>query len=719
MSRSYYADEDQAAETFSLVDATISELEHALSAGWITSVDLVARYLRRISVYDAAGLNLSAIPILNPTVFDEAAASDARRAAGLPARPLEGIPYLVKDSIKVKGMTVASGSPAFENLVATEDAACVQVLREAGAVLLGRTNMPAMAYGGMQRGSYGRAESPYSQEYLTAAYASGSSNGSATATTANFCAFSLGSETVSSGRSPASNNSIIAYTPSKGLLPLRGVWPLYPTCDVLVPHTRTMSDLFKVLDVLAVVDKTPIGDFWNEQKIVPLPSVETIRPRLFDELKEGSALHGKRIGVPSMYIGGKDPLPDKVCTRPSVLKLWERTKDALEACGATVVEVDFPMVTTYEAKASLGELVSVKDLPEDWHSVERCQLVAHSWDDFLAANGQPGLDSLACVDPETIFPLAPGSLRGTPDAANQLRWHEMVEYPKNKPDSIFEIPNLERAIKALENARKETFEQWMDSQGLDVVVFPANGDIGRADADVDPEASLYAWKNGVKYSNGNREIRHLGIPTVSVPMGVMEDTNMPVNLTFAGKAYDDTKLLRYAYAFEEFTHYRQVPPRVPGLDSDVVLTTGNQQSSSVQGQVELPGVTITEQSKCIKDSTVYVEVKGNLPCSRDAQLKQLLDGNGWSLTATYPVSARDGTWSRWTSPALVQTIVVIVAHTNTGQTAASLIHYLIDALKGDVHDSHTLLYLLAYIRKERLYHILDHCQNLFVQVLFL
>ncbi|KAE8371382.1 amidase signature domain-containing protein [Aspergillus bertholletiae] len=676
---------EPAAAMFNLVDASISELEHALNAGWITSVDLVARYLRRISVYDAGGLNLSAIPILNPAVFDEAAASDARRAAGLPTRPLEGIPYLVKDSIKVKGMTVAGGSPAFENLVATEDAACVQVLRESGAVLLGRTNMPAMAYGGMQRGSYGRAESPYNPEYLTAAYASGSSNGSATATTANFCAFSLGSETVSSGRSPASNNSIIAYTPSRGLLPLRGMWALYPTCDVLVPHTRTMSDLFKILNVLAVVDKTPFGDFWNEQKIISLPSVETIRPHLFDELKEGSALRGKRIGVPSMYIGGKDSLPDKVCTRPSVLKLWERTKGALEACGATVVEVDFPMVTTYEARASLGELVNVKGLPEGWHSVERCQLVAHSWDDFLAANGQPGLDSLACVDPETIFPLAPGSLRGTPDAANQLRWHEMVKYPKNKLDSIFEIPNLAQALEALENARKETFEQWLDSQGLDALVFPANGDVGRANADVDPGSSLYAWKNGVKYSNGNREIRHLGIPTISVPMGVMEDTNMPINLTFAGKAYDDTKLLRYAYAFEEFTHYRQVPPRVPELNSDIIHATENLQSSSVGGQVELPGVTITGQSKSVKDSTVYLEVKGSLQLSRDAQLKQLvcyvngelvdpqIDGNGWSLTTTYPASARDGTWSRWTSPALVQTIVVIVAHINTGKTAGKLL----------------------------------------------
>ncbi|GES59390.1 amidase family protein [Aspergillus terreus] len=667
---------------FNLIDASISEIQTALDSGLITSTELVARYLRRISVYDASTLKLSAIPVINPAVFDEAAASDARRAAGLPARPLEGIPYLVKDSIKVKGMTVACGSPAFENLVATEDAACVQVLRDAGAVLLGRTNMPAMAYGGMQRGCYGRAESPYNPEYLTAAYASGSSNGSATATTANFCAFSLGSETVSSGRSPASNNSIIAYTPSKGLLPLRGVWPLYPTCDVLVPHTRTMSDLFRVLDVLAVVDQTPTGDFWNEQKIIPLPSIDTLRPQTFQELENGSSLRGKRLGVPTMFIGGANPLPDKVCTRPSIQKLWETTRRALEACGATVVEVDFPVVTVYEAKAHTGEIVNVKDLPADWHSKERCQVVAHAWDDFLIANAQPGLESLSCVDPDMIFPLAPGSLRGTPDAANQLRWHEMVEYPKAKPGSIFEIAGLEQALKALEAARKETFEKWMDGLGLDAVVFPANGDIGRANADVDPDSSLYAWRNGVKYSNGNREIRHLGIPTISVPMGLMEDTGMPVNLTFAGKAYDDMELLRYAYAFEEATKYRRLPSLVPALDSDVVSKTG---SSPESAQKDRPNIEIKSQIKDVANSTVNLEIRGTLESRGNGELKSLscyvngdavavqIDGNSWQVTTTYPESSRDGKWSRWSSPALAQTIVILEAHTTTDVVAGRLL----------------------------------------------
>ena len=667
---------------FNLLDATINDLQNALSAGWLTSVDLVSRYLRRISVYDANGPNLSAIPILNPSVFDEAAASDARRAAGLAPRSLEGIPYLVKESIKVKGLPVANGSPAFETLIANEDAACVQILRDAGAVLLGRTNMPAMAYGGMQRGVWGRAESPYNPEYLAAAYASGSSNGSAVATSSNFCAFSLGTETVSSGRSPASNNAIVAYTPSKGLLPLRGIWPLYPTCDVLVPHTRTVADLLLILDVLAVADNSPIGDFYNEQKLIPIPSITSLRPQSFSTLQDKSALQGKRIGVPSMYIGGDDstiaPI-SRVRTRPSIIKLWKQARQALEACGAEVIETDFPLVTEYEANAAVGQLVTVANLPEGWAGKERCEVVAHAWDDFLAANGQPGLESLTKVDPKTIFPLAPGSLLGTPEAANKPRWDEIVEYPRSKPATIFEIPGIKQAIQALEDARKETFEKWMDRLGLDVVVFPAIGDIGAANADVDEDASRFAWSNGVKYSNGNRPIRHLGVPTISVPMGIMEDTCMPVNLTFAGRAYDDNALLRYGFAFEKATENRVKPLRVPSLDSDRVLVESR--------RIPLPSppeLVVEVQSKEVRGSEVVIEVTGSVSTT-GTQLKGLAchingqpyegivkDGR-WSLTASYPVSERDNSWKRWTSPATSQTIVEIVAYTDQGSTAGKLI----------------------------------------------
>ena len=251
-----------------IVEASIHDLSSALQSGHITTVDLVARLLLRISTYDCRGDGynrpaLNSIPLLNPDIFAEAEASDDRRAAGQLSGSLDGIPFTVKDSYKAKGMTVASGSEAFRDLVANEDAFTVDVLRKAGAVLVGKTNMCPMAFGGMLRGLYGRAESPYNSHYLAAAFASGSSNGSGASTAASFAAFGMGEETVSSGRSPANNNALVAYTPSRGVISIRGNWPLYPTCDVVVPHTRSMEDLVAILGTLTVEDQRTDGDFWR------------------------------------------------------------------------------------------------------------------------------------------------------------------------------------------------------------------------------------------------------------------------------------------------------------------------------------------------------------------------------------------------------------------------------------------------------------------------
>jgi len=179
-------------DSFPVVEKTIVQLRDALERGEVTCVELVRSYLRRIQTYDHSGITLNSVVVMNPTLLDDAAESDRRRAAGVSRGPLEGIPFTAKNSFMVKGMTVANGSPAFEHLVARHDAFSIAALRDAGCVLIGLTNMPPMANGGMQRGLYGRAESPYKADYLTSAWASGSSNGSGTATAASFAAFGLG-----------------------------------------------------------------------------------------------------------------------------------------------------------------------------------------------------------------------------------------------------------------------------------------------------------------------------------------------------------------------------------------------------------------------------------------------------------------------------------------------------------------------------------------------
>jgi len=534
---------------FNPIEATIEETLDALQSGRVTAVELVQWSLDRIARIDQAGPRLNAIPVLNPHALDEARASDERRARG-EAGPLEGVPFTVKDSYMVKGLTVASGSPAFASLVAQWDAFSVEKLREAGAVLIGKTNMPPMADGGMQRGLYGKAESPYNPDYLPAAYASGSSNGSGVATATSMAVFGMGEETVSSGRSPASNNGLCAYTPSWGVLSIRGNWPLFPARDVVVPHTRSMPDMLRVLDVLVQDDPITRGDFWRAQQVVQVPKPSEHRPESYLQAANPRALEGKRFGVPRMYLGEDPAFP--IAVRPSTMRLWQQARERLEALGAEVIECDFPLIEQYEGDRPGQENVAALGvLPEGWMDTEFNHFLAFGWDDFLRANGAtPG--SLAEVDPDQIFPTPPGTL---PD-----RYEEVEDYP-NRYRAVVRLASNGLAdprtrddfadgLRALVRLREQLFERWLDEQRFDGVVFPANADVAREDAERNIDSADHAWSNGVFFSNGNYAIRHVGIPTVTVAMGRMDDTRMPVGLTFAGRAYADPELLAYGYAFE-------------------------------------------------------------------------------------------------------------------------------------------------------------------------
>lgn len=569
--------------TFDVVETPIAELRRALEAGETTSEELVTAYLARIDAYDTAGPRLNAVVVRNPDALTEARASDARRSRGQTLGPLDGIPYTAKDSYLARGLTAAAGSPAFEHLIAQRDAFTIERLRAGGAILLGLTNMPPMANGGMQRGVYGRAESPYNGDYLTAAFGSGSSNGSGTATAASFAAFGLGEETWSSGRAPASNNALCAYTPSRGIISVRGNWPLVPTMDVVVPHTRTVADLLEVLDVIVADDPETRGDFWRAQPWVPIPRASELRPASYPALAGSASLAGRRFGVPRMYInadpeaGTGDGGPNgrggiggatgqRIETRPSVIALWERARGDLEAAGATVVEVDFPAVSNYEGDRAGAPSIATRGLVSpEFLRREIVDLSAWAWDDFLAANGDPALRTLADVDGERIFPHPGGAL---PDRYDGFE-DDIADYPAwvraHPGTALADIPELADGLRGLEETRRVDLEEWMDGLGLDAVVFPAVADVGPADMDVNPDSADLGWRNGVWVANGNLVPRHLGIPTVTVPMGTMDDIGMPVGLTFAGRAYDDARLLALAAAFEATGERRTEPSRTPRL----------------------------------------------------------------------------------------------------------------------------------------------------------
>ncbi|WP_167199693.1 amidase [Brevibacterium pigmentatum] len=571
---------------FDVVEASIADLRAALDDGRTTSVELVEAYQDRIAAYDGpeTDTKLNSVIVANPQALAEAAASDERRAAGKTLGPLDGIPYTAKDSYMVAGLTVASGSPAFADLIAQKDAFTIERLRAGGAICLGLTNMPPMANGGMQRGLYGRAESPYNADWLTSAFASGSSNGSGTATTASFAAFGLGEETWSSGRAPASHNALIAYTPSRGVISVRGNWPLVPTMDVVVPHTRTMADLAEVLDVIVADDGQTRGDFWRVQPWVDVPKASAVRPDSYSALLPGSneaarsVLAGKRLGVPRMYINADDeagtnpdggiggPTGQPVVTRASVMEAWEAARADLEAAGAEVIETDFPVVSNYESDRPGAPTIATRGfVTASYLDREINDLSSWGWDDFLAANGDPNLNTLAEVDGALIFPHPPGAL---PDRYVGFD-DDIATYPEqvrtNRYASVTEIPELESGVRGLEETRRVDLEEWMDEQGLDAVIFPAMADVGPADMDVNEASADLGWRNGTWVANGNLVPRHLGIPSVTVPMGTMSDTGIPVGLTIAGRGWDDSALIEIAAAFEATGSRRQVPARTPRL----------------------------------------------------------------------------------------------------------------------------------------------------------
>ncbi|KAJ4113902.1 hypothetical protein NW768_011432 [Fusarium equiseti] len=633
--------------TIRLVEASISDLKQLLDNGTITSVELVALYLHRIGKYDCRGPRLNSISQINPEVFAEAQASDDYRASGKQPRALEGIPFTVKDSYKVKGMTVAAASPAFAELEATSDAAIVELLRNAGAVVLGKTNMPPMADGGCQRGLYGRSESPYNQKYMCTAYASGSSYGCGVSTAASLAAFGFAGEAVTSGRSPASNNALVAYAPSRSIISPRGLWPLYPTCDQAVPHTRTMEDLFHVLNVVAADDdKAGDADFWRAQPFVPLPKVSEVRPADYLTLANPNALQGRRLAVPRCFVGVEGAKPDNACS-PGVKALWERAREDLERFGATVIETDFPLFENYTRQDFPGQSMNVPNLSQEWAALERCEMIALSWDDFLRGNGDKDIPDFLSVELAKIHPhIAPmDDPSQHTESQNQVRYEDMVAAVKNRGDSrLVDLPGCKDALQALEAMRKKDLEDWMTDNNYDAVVFPTNGDVALADADESYESMVSALRDGVKYANGGRSLKHLGVPCITVPMGNLADEKMPVGLSFCGKAYEDSTLMSYAYAYETSSKRREIPPLTPLLPSDEISAADSQSQPLTKATPVLSITSTTAVEEDDPDSDVRtVKVTGTCHLGGSAG-----DGVSFKVFANgEPASAVSWEGSNW------------------------------------------------------------------------
>ena len=602
----------------------ITTLRSQIASGETSAVAVAQHALRRIAAIDRAGLHLNSVVVLNPRLISDAAQLDAERAAGQPTGRLHGIPFTVKDSFAVGGLTAAAGSPAFAALRASTDAVVVERLRAAGAMIVGKTNMPPMAIGGGQAGLYGRTRSPYNPEYLAAAWHSGSSIGSAVSVAAGLCSFGIGEETVSSGRSPASNNALVAYTPSWGVVPSAGNWPLHPYRDVVVPHTRSVADLTELLAVIAGPDDR---DVWMRQDAIDVSRATIVADELTTTPPAALPLAGLTVGVPRLYVGESYDDVVAIPIRPSILELWNRAEAALVAAGATVVHVPFPLVEAYEQRSAAASTLEKSGyLPEDWTAFELGGLLTTSWTRFLAeyATDAPALSRIA---PSAVRPDPPFAV----DAVENGQIHpgrdvfDFTAVLRTPPTSDADTSAaVAAALTGLTAAREELFEAWLTELGIDMLAFPANSDIGPWDADVNPSSAHIAWADGAVFSTMNHVMRRVGIPSVTVPMGLTKDIGMPVGLTICGPAYSDARLVAYAATLEQILPARAsavVPPVAAiGLfaDAEVPATppaagTEAPASASVRGIAviqPLGGVSVRVECTVTGGSSAVLEAGG-------------------------------------------------------------------------------------------------------------
>ncbi|HRR25075.1 MAG TPA: amidase [Acidobacteriota bacterium] len=505
---------------FELLETTIADLQRSMEAGERTAEEIVGLYLNRIEAMDRRGPRLQTVIELNPDAIVAARRCDEERRAGKARGPLHGIPVLVKDNLETGDSTATSaGSLALAMWRPSRDAAVAARLREAGAVILGKANLSEWANFRSERSSSGwsarggQCRNPYVLDRNPC----GSSSGSAAAVSANFCPGALGTETNGSIVCPSNACGVVGVKPTLGLVSRRGIIPIAHSQDTAGPITRTVADAALLLSVLAGSDPADPATAEADRRRETYPSF--LRP---------DALRGTRIGVVRSYFGFHE----------AVDAVMESAVQALRDAGAEIVDpLELPHrremnaasfeVLLYEFKFDLNRYLSTIDPAIGISSLE----------DLIRFNEEHEAEEMKYFGQE-IFLAAQEKGPLTDEGYRQ----------------------------ALETAKRlagpEGIDRLMDGHGLDALIAPSGGP---------------AWKtdliNGDHFLGGSSSPAAIaGYPNVTVPAGYVH--GLPVGLSFFGRAWSETKLLAFAYAFERTTQARRPPEFVFSVE-DVPELAGN------------------------------------------------------------------------------------------------------------------------------------------------
>jgi len=327
---------------FDAFELSIPELQSAMERGDTTTRDLVRQYLKRIEAFDRAGPRLNAMIFINPRVLDEAAALDAERKKSGARGPLHGIPVVLKDNYDTVDMPTTGGSVALKGFVPPDEGFQVRRLREAGAVIIGKTNLHELARGIETISSLGgQTLNPYDPRRNPG----GSSGGTAAAVAANFAVVGMGSDTCGSIRIPAANTNLFGLRVTQGLSSRDGIIPLSHTQDVGGPLARSMIDLATVLDIT-------VGEDPNDEQT---RGASAHIPETYSEFLKPGSLDGARLGLLTDYLQDADPYAD-------VSRVIRDAARLMAESGAEVVEIEIEGLEELRKSTSVIDLEFRSDL---------------------------------------------------------------------------------------------------------------------------------------------------------------------------------------------------------------------------------------------------------------------------------------------------------------------------------------------------------------------
>jgi amidase len=499
---------------FQIEETTITQIHEALKARRLTCRDLVEHYLKRISAYDKTGPAINAIVVANPEAVEQAARLDQTMTSGGTLSALHCIPVIVKDNFETIGLQTAAGSLSLQGFDPKRDAFQVKRVKEAGAIVIAKANMAEFAFSPYETVSSilpGYTKNPYALDRVTA----GSSGGTAAAVAMNFGAIGLGSDTGNSIRGPASHQALAGIRSTMGLTSRAGVVPLNLLADIAGPITRTLEDAVNVLQVIAgpdpddpvTVSDTEIARAFSPQGR-PL-----MLPNYVAALKK-DGLAGRRIGILRQAY-------ERETTDAEIVKVFMAAIEDMKRAGAIIV--DPIKVDLDQARRPQG--------------VGSCGGFKYDINRWLASHG----DRIPMKSLSDIVQ----SRRSHPSVQRRLELGQ--EGSENGPETA--------ACKAESTYREQVRAavlKTMDAEKLDAFVYPTWSNPPRLIGDL----------NTPHGDNSQFFSPTTGFPSINVPMGYTRDNALPAGVTFFGRAWDESRLIEVAYAYEQATKHRR-PPKVP------------------------------------------------------------------------------------------------------------------------------------------------------------